>query len=667
MTTITVADRNGLLSAFNAAKGGDTIVLKDGYYGSIKVTADYASTVTVKAEGALDATIANLTVSGGTNVKFDGIKFDNGVNGNNGGRVVSIEGGSQNVAVVNSEVTGSVDGVYDGQWGIYVRDSNGVTLDNNKVHDVQTCIVVFGSSNSAVTNNSVDYFSEDGFKFGGFYNSTVSGNKSFGQVYATAGTHADFMQFQGDATNVRISDNLFLAKTDGWLQGIFASDGAYRNLTIENNLVSTGMLRGISVVDGSSGITVNNNTLLNVKGYHNATTILAPAGSSVNNNITSHYLAGPSGSNLALQNNNPGAAYYVDNYYKNGDAGLGMTLQDLAPVAGSAATTKGAISLIQSLLGGAGVPSTPSAPSTPTQPSTPGAGADAGTEASINAGGSADAYYSGGDTYSTGAGIAGTSADGIYQTERYGNFKYAVGLDNGTYDVTLKFAEIYLNGAGQRLFDVKAENQLILDNYDVYAAAGGKNAAVDRTFQVKVSDGKLDLDFISVKDNAKVSGIEITPSSGTTPAPTPAPGGGSHLAVNAGGGASGGFAADAFFFGGNTYSTGAGIAGTTADAIYQTERYGNFKYSAAVDNGTYGVTLKFAEIYLDGAGQRVFDVKAENKIVLDNYDVFDEAGGKNIAHDETFQVNVTDGKLDLDFISLVENAKVSGIEIDYLG
>ncbi len=87
---------------------------------------------------------------------------------------------------------------------------------------MQTCIVVFGSSNSAVTNNSVDYFSEDGFKFGGFYNSTVSGNKSFGQVYATAGTHADFMQFQGDATNVRISDNLFLAKTDGWLQGIFA-------------------------------------------------------------------------------------------------------------------------------------------------------------------------------------------------------------------------------------------------------------------------------------------------------------------------------------------------------------------------------------------------------------------------------------------------------------
>ena len=62
----------------------------------------------------------------------------------------------------------------------------------------------------------------------------------------------------------------------------------------------------------------------------------------------------------------------------------------------------------------------------------------------------------------------------------------------------------------------------------------------------------------------------------------------------------------------------------------------------------------------------MFDVKAENRIVLDNYDIFREAGGKNIAVDETFQVAVTDGKLDLEFVSVVDNAKVSGIEIDLL-
>ena len=67
-----------------------------------------------------------------------------------------------------------------------------------------------------------------------------------------------------------------------------------------------------------------------------------------------------------------------------------------------------------------------------------------------------------------------------------------------------------------------------------------------------------------------------------------------------------------------------------------------------------------------GSGQRLFDVKAENRVVLDNYDVFREAGGKNVAHDESFEVTVTDGRLDLEFISVRDNAKIGGIEIDYL-
>ena len=317
----------------------------------------------------------------------------------------------------------------------------------------------------------------------------------------------------------------------------------------------------------------------------------------------------------------------------------------------------------------------PTVPEVPDTPDTD-AGAGAGTEAAINAGGKAaagfgaDAYFSGGDTYATSAGINGTTADAIYQTERYGDFKYAVGLKNGTYDVTLKFAEIYLDKAGQRLFDVRAENQLILDNFDVYAAAG-KNAAVDRTFEVTVTDGRLDLEFLSVKDNAKVSGIQIVPADGAAAAPNrrrrprrrasppsspSTPAARRRTASRA----------DAFYFGGDTWATTAGIAGTSDDAIYQTERYGDFKYSAAVKNGTYDVTLKFAEIYLSKAGQRLFDVKAENKLVLDDYDVFREAGGKNIAHDESFEVTVTDGRLDLEFLSVRDNAKVSGIEIDYL-
>ena len=139
--------------------------------------------------------------------------------------------------------------------------------------------------------------------------------------------------------------------------------------------------------------------------------------------------------------------------------------------------------------------------------------------------------------------------------------------------------------------------------------------------------------------------------------------GGSNLSINAGGKAVGDFDADSFHFGGNMYSTKAAIAGTTADSLYQTERYGDFSYKMAVENGVYDVTLKFAEIYWAKAGARVFDVRAEGMVALENYDIFKEAGGKNIAVDETFSVTVKDGMLNLDFLTEIDNAKVSAIDI----
>ena len=57
MTTHTVANNAQLTSALASAAGGDTIVLQDGHYGNIRVTADYASTVTIRAEHHQDATI----------------------------------------------------------------------------------------------------------------------------------------------------------------------------------------------------------------------------------------------------------------------------------------------------------------------------------------------------------------------------------------------------------------------------------------------------------------------------------------------------------------------------------------------------------------------------------------------------------------------------------
>jgi hypothetical protein len=123
----------------------------------------------------------------------------------------------------------------------------------------------------------------------------------------------------------------------------------------------------------------------------------------------------------------------------------------------------------------------------------------------------ADAYYSGGRlSVGTTAPIANTVDDPLYQRMRYGNLSYRFPVPAGTYQVTLQFAEIYWSAAGKRVFDARVEGQLAADNLDVWARVG-KNAALAVTITVPVSDGVLDVDLLSVVDNAMISAIEVLP------------------------------------------------------------------------------------------------------------------------------------------------------------
>ncbi|PRY16021.1 malectin domain-containing carbohydrate-binding protein [Kineococcus rhizosphaerae] len=124
----------------------------------------------------------------------------------------------------------------------------------------------------------------------------------------------------------------------------------------------------------------------------------------------------------------------------------------------------------------------------------------------------------------TSAGIAGTDASPLYQNEHWGMSKWSAQVPNGTYDVTLKMAETYFSGKNIRVFSVTAEGQRVVGDLDLFAAAG-KNAAVDKKFQVKVTDGSIDLGFSATKNNAKVDGILVQSvgSTGSTPVVTPNP------------------------------------------------------------------------------------------------------------------------------------------------
>jgi hypothetical protein len=127
---------------------------------------------------------------------------------------------------------------------------------------------------------------------------------------------------------------------------------------------------------------------------------------------------------------------------------------------------------------------------------------------------SADGGYSGTTgTFTTAHSISGTASPVLYQSERYGaNFQYQFSVPNGTYMVTLKFAEIYWTHADQRVFNVTINGQPALSNFDIVRMAG-PNAAIDWTFVVSNTGGQITIQFTGVVNNAKVSAIQIRSAS----------------------------------------------------------------------------------------------------------------------------------------------------------
>jgi hypothetical protein len=125
---------------------------------------------------------------------------------------------------------------------------------------------------------------------------------------------------------------------------------------------------------------------------------------------------------------------------------------------------------------------------------------------------SADTGFSGGSTSSTTASIAGTTDQPLYRNDRYGKtFAYNFSVPNGTYSVTLKFAENYWTAAGKRKFNVALNGTTVLSSFDIFAAAGAKNKAVDKTFTTSVTNGTLAIGFTTALDNAKIDAIQIVP------------------------------------------------------------------------------------------------------------------------------------------------------------
>jgi len=143
-------------------------------------------------------------------------------------------------------------------------------------------------------------------------------------------------------------------------------------------------------------------------------------------------------------------------------------------------------------------------------------GGDGHVEASGKTWG-ADDRFTAGTIAGGSANVADTSEDALFDSRRIGNFSYSIPLRNGTYRVKFLFSDPTFSQAGQRVFDVVAERKLILNDFDIAAAAGDSNTAITKSKTVQVRDGRLNLWFQNVKNNAIVSAIEVTRSVPSVP------------------------------------------------------------------------------------------------------------------------------------------------------
>jgi hypothetical protein len=106
----------------------------------------------------------------------------------------------------------------------------------------------------------------------------------------------------------------------------------------------------------------------------------------------------------------------------------------------------------------------------------------------------------------------------IYSGERYGRFRYRIPLPPGRYTVRLYFAETWFGtasssgGVGSRRFDVYANSVPLLQDFDIYKAAGRQSYhAVVKEFHGLQPDaeGYIELSFVPRVNFACVNALEL--------------------------------------------------------------------------------------------------------------------------------------------------------------
>jgi hypothetical protein len=122
----------------------------------------------------------------------------------------------------------------------------------------------------------------------------------------------------------------------------------------------------------------------------------------------------------------------------------------------------------------------------------------------------ADTGYTGGAAWMGGGTINNTLSQSLYLSERYGTFSYEFAVPNGSYVITLKFAEMAYTQSGQRQYNISINGTRVATNFDIIALAGAAMKALDRSYPVSATGGTIKIEFSQGAAGAPmVNAIEV--------------------------------------------------------------------------------------------------------------------------------------------------------------
>lgn len=294
-TVYKVSTAAQLTSALALCKGGETILLAGGDYGSLKlsdhggVDVAFESPITIKsADPTNPASFDRLNVDGASNVVIDSVVFDYTFKSTDDIKVKPFEvTDSSNIVIKNSVFDGDVasgvstvsDGYGFGQ-GLVVRNSSSVTIENNEFFDWHRGAVFDNSKGLVITGNEMHSIRSDGMNFVLVNNVLIEDNYIHDfKASPTSTDHRDMIQFwttgtTKPSTNIVIRGNTLDIGEGSYTQSIFMrnemvdSGGAgasmfYQNVLIEDNAIYNAHLHGITVGE-TNGLTIRNNSVLRV-------------------------------------------------------------------------------------------------------------------------------------------------------------------------------------------------------------------------------------------------------------------------------------------------------------------------------------------------------------------------------------------------------------------